>query len=73
MRIAIVIREGRGSDKDMPAKLGDILSEDILASVSGNFEVCPVPPGSPPDDKFACIETMTQITVVYGKNWKPSR
>jgi hypothetical protein len=50
-------------DKNMPSELHDVFNRDLTATVSGNFEICPLPGKSRFGEDVACIETVTDLSV----------
>jgi hypothetical protein len=69
-RRPLIVRAANGSDHDLPTVVESVLLDDLYASVSGDFEVCPVSAQPPSNDQFICVEKATNIAVVHGAAWK---
>ena len=50
-------------EKNRPAELYDVFHREMTATVSGNFEICPLPGKSRFGEDVACIETVTDLSV----------
>lgn len=71
----LLVRAANDSERDIPVEVSRVLEDDLHASVTGDFEVCPLPQQPQyPDSQVVCIERAVEpLMITHGPDWQPPR